>query len=89
MLNALGYAYTTAQHIQGRIEMFGGLCYVCHHPMQAIDHVIPLAKGGPHWPANLRPICKACNSSKSALRLSEWRGRTWENTYTYEGQVIP
>ncbi|HAM40542.1 MAG TPA: hypothetical protein DCP69_04205 [Candidatus Omnitrophica bacterium] len=63
---ALGYDYTTAEMIAARCEMWGGRCYVCGGPMQAIDHVKPISKGGAHLPCNLRPICKSCNSSKNA-----------------------
>lgn len=50
-------------------------CYLCgdkviksktYHPKQAtIDHVIPLAKGGPHTYDNVRCCCHTCNSLKS------------------------
>lgn len=52
--------------LQARIDLYGGLCWVpgCGKVYEAIDHVIPLAKGGSAWPANLRPICKRHNSSK-------------------------
>jgi hypothetical protein len=62
--NALGYDYTTDEMIRGRWEMFGNLCWICGEPATATDHVKPLSKGGSHYPANLRPICKRCNSSK-------------------------
>jgi 5-methylcytosine-specific restriction endonuclease McrA len=53
--------------LQARIDYYGGLCWICGDPMQAIDHVKPLAKGGTEWPANLRPICTSCNSRKRDL----------------------
>ena len=31
-----------------------------------IDHVLPVALGGTHDPANLRPACGSCNSSTGA-----------------------
>lgn len=31
-----------------------------------VDHIIPLAKGGPHFPWNLQVITKAENLSKGA-----------------------
>lgn len=34
------------------------------------DHVKPLAKGGPHILANIRPACVSCNSRKHAT----WAG---------------
>ncbi len=61
-----GYDYTTNRHISMRWAMWGGLCWVCGVKAEATDHVIPLSRGGTHWPANLRPICKVCNSSKNA-----------------------
>ena len=64
--NAAGYDYTTAEHIAARCEMWGNRCYICDAPMESVDHVKPLAKGGSHFPANLRPACKACNSRKGA-----------------------
>jgi len=47
-----------------RGEVYGNRCYICGAPAEAMDHVIPLAKGGSNWPANLRPICRRCNSVK-------------------------
>lgn len=60
----------TAKKVQWRIEMWGGLCYLCGSPYEALDHVIPLALGGTNWPANLRPICNSCNAEKGGKRLS-------------------
>jgi 5-methylcytosine-specific restriction endonuclease McrA len=64
LLNAPGWDYTTDKMIAARWEMFGGLCWICGEPATETDHVKPLAKGGSHYPANLRPICDHCNSSK-------------------------
>lgn len=41
-----------------------GRCYLCGDVAVATDHVKPLAKGGPHILANLKPICTPCNSRK-------------------------
>jgi 5-methylcytosine-specific restriction endonuclease McrA len=49
---------------KARAEVYGGLCYLCGRPGKAMDHVIPLSKGGSNWPANLRPICGSCNNTK-------------------------
>jgi 5-methylcytosine-specific restriction endonuclease McrA len=63
--NAPGWNYTTTAMICARWEMFGGRCYLCGNVAEATDHVKPLARGGAHWPCNLRPICKSCNSRKN------------------------
>ena len=60
----------TTQQAQWRIDMWGGMCYLCGVDYTALDHVIPLSKGGTNYPANLRPICTSCNSSKSN---KDWR----------------
>jgi 5-methylcytosine-specific restriction endonuclease McrA len=39
---------------------------------RTIDHVVPLAKGGPHAIANLAMACFSCNSSKQDKDLQEW-----------------
>jgi 5-methylcytosine-specific restriction endonuclease McrA len=66
--------------LQARIDYYGKLCYVCFAPYQAIDHVIPITKGGSNWPANLRPICKSCNSRKNnrwPITITELRQHTF------------
>ena len=50
-------------------------CAYCDDPATSIDHVIPLARGGTHFEGNLAPCCSACNSSKSAYTVAEWRHR--------------
>lgn len=39
----------------------------------AIDHIVPLARGGAHEPDNFCVSCKSCNSSKHNLLLHEWK----------------
>lgn len=63
---------TTPEQLQARIDYYGGLCWCCSVPFEAVDHVISLHKGGTNWPANLRPICKSCNSSKGAKHPVEF-----------------
>lgn len=56
----------TASQIKARIDYYGGLCWVCGVTATTVDHVVPLARGGSNWPANLRPACKRCNFSRGA-----------------------
>lgn len=67
-LNATGSC--TREQMEARWQYFGGKCWMCGDPANAIDHVIPLARGGSNWPANLRPACTPCNSAKGAR---SWR----------------
>jgi hypothetical protein len=71
--NAAGTDYTTAQHIAWRVELYGGCCYYCGQPADTIDHRISLVNGGTHWPANLVPCCRSCNSSKNKRNELEYR----------------
>lgn len=62
----------TAEQLAARLSMFAG-CWMCGAPATEIDHVKPLAAGGPHMLANLRPACGPCNAAKGArwpLRLT-------------------
>jgi 5-methylcytosine-specific restriction endonuclease McrA len=57
------YPFTTDQ-LAAKVAYWGFRCWICSGPFEAIDHVKPLAKQGPHMLANLRPICTACNTRK-------------------------
>jgi hypothetical protein len=67
--SAAGADYTTADLIRGRWLVWDNQCWICGDRATATDHVIPLKHGGCHWPSNLRPICKPCNSVKQARLL--------------------
>lgn len=58
----------THEDIAAKVAYWGGKCWVCNAGYEAIDHVKPLNKGGPHMLANLRPICTQCNTRK----LDKW-----------------
>lgn len=60
----------STEAVAERMAYFGNKCWMCGGAFECIDHVKPLAKGGPHILANLRPACTACNSSKS----DKWTG---------------
>lgn len=62
-----------------RASMFGNRCVYCGVsgdvvPM-TVDHVKPVAKGGAHILANLRPACKPCNCKKHDNWSPEWAAR--------------
>jgi hypothetical protein len=54
-----------------------GCCFYCGVKADVIhmDHVVPLAKGGRHAPANVVVSCGRCNVRKHAMFLSVWRYR--------------
>lgn len=52
------------EQLAAKVAYWGGRCWVCGTDYDAIDHVKPLAKQGPHMLANLRPICTPCNTRK-------------------------
>lgn len=58
------------EQLSSRFIGAGGRCWICKGAPDTWDHVKPLAKGGPHMLANLRPACRSCNSSKGA----KWEG---------------
>lgn len=55
----------TVEQLAAKWSYWGNKCWICREPATQTDHVKPINKGGPHMLANLRPICKPCNCSKS------------------------
>jgi len=84
---AEGAEYTTAEHRQARWKLYKGRCYLCGKPATDIDHVIPLSRGGPEWPANLRPICRHCNSKKHANWPYDFEKHRQEEGYYERGGI--
>lgn len=55
----------TSEQKAARFKMWGGRCWKCGiAEATEEDHVKPIAKGGSHCLANLRPICQKCNTTK-------------------------
>lgn len=56
---------------------FDGHCAYCGHTIKTkgfhVDHVIPVAAGGPDDLMNFFPSCKYCNSLKNSLNLEQFR----------------
>jgi 5-methylcytosine-specific restriction endonuclease McrA len=65
--------HCSSAQLHARWLYYGNHCYICRCRATATDHVIPLSRGGSNWPANLRPICKSCNSHKNNKTLAEFR----------------
>lgn len=63
---AVTVAPFTRDQLAARMAYCGNRCWICAGPFEQVDHVKPLAKGGPHMLANLRPICAPCNNRKRA-----------------------
>jgi HNH endonuclease len=66
VVTKVDYAAILAEH--------GMVCHICSGEIESLndlemDHVIPLAKGGPHSPENLKPSHTFCNRSKGARLL--------------------
>lgn len=62
--NAPGVA--SVEQMRARWDYYGGRCWMCGRLADEWDHVIPVARGGSNWPANLRPACRQCNVRKGA-----------------------
>jgi 5-methylcytosine-specific restriction endonuclease McrA len=64
--------YEPAQ-IVALVARYGGLCAYCRaRPFAHLDHIIPLARGGPDALPNLVPACARCNQAKGSKMLDEW-----------------
>ena len=49
------------------LMQYGNKCLRCGTSENiVIDHVIAISKGGPNTADNLQPLCRSCNSTKSA-----------------------
>lgn len=56
--------HVSGEMVKAKAAYWGDKCWLCGGPFDHIDHVKPLAAGGPHILANLRPACKSCNFRK-------------------------
>ena len=62
---------------QDRLEEFNNCCAYCLKPLgsnAAVDHIVPVSKGGTSYIDNLVPACKSCNSSKGSKSLLQFVG---------------
>lgn len=50
-------------------------CAYCSGPIEHLDHIIPVAKGGADTRTNVIGACALCNQTKSDMDPEEWIGR--------------
>lgn len=73
----------TAEHERIALDYFNGCCAVCERPLRdlfathtvAMDHWIPLSKGGGTTPDNMIPLCHGkggCNNRKGSKHPVGW-----------------
>jgi len=59
----------------------GGRCVWCRRPLHpghrdlSVEHVVPRLKGGPSWPENEVPACRACNRARGHAAPAAWLER--------------
>lgn len=73
--NNPGYEHFSYQEWLDLLIACGFRCTYCHGtPVEGLqmDHIFPLAKGGPHCLANVTPACGPCNRAKHDSTLEEW-----------------
>ena len=71
-INAGGNGITVKQWHNMK-EEYNRLCAYCNQEKPlAMDHVVPLAKGGRHDVDNIVPACRSCNASKGNKPLLIW-----------------
>jgi 5-methylcytosine-specific restriction endonuclease McrA len=73
--NNPGYIAITVKDWRDALRIAGHTCIYCGVTgvKLVMDHIIPLARGGRHAPANIAPACQSCNNSKQDRLVSEWR----------------
>lgn len=62
----------TKEGWQAVLDAHDGKCALCGTDEHiAIDHILPLSKGGTNTEDNVQPLCRSCNASKGN-RTMEW-----------------
>lgn len=69
--------YYTDEDIEAISRRQDGRCLYCSNQFSevlppTVDHIVPLAAGGSHWPSNLCLACGPCNSKKGAMSQAEF-----------------
>ena len=56
-----------------RREVLSAPCAYCGDEATAVDHIVPVSRGGTRRRGNLAPACASCNFDKLDFTPDEWR----------------
>ena len=62
-------------HIALIREALEDCCRYCGVPLDGrgeVDHIVPISRGGTHWPSNITLACKDCNRGKHSKTDDEY-----------------
>lgn len=63
---ATAIGFITPEMLEAKFAYWGNRCWMCASTDDLqVEHVKPLARGGAHVLANLRPACGTCNRTKA------------------------
>lgn len=68
----------TPEDIEALMALQNGKCAYCKRSLKRwreVDHIVPLASGGPNGRSNLQLLCRSCNARKSHLDPIEFAKR--------------
>lgn len=86
---AAGAPDYTLEELKERFELFNGNCVYCNNSGNAVDHFIPLTKGGKEKLLNLYLCCKSCNSSKGDRDAEVWyKSQSFFNPERWEAILL-
>ncbi|NQW71835.1 MAG: HNH endonuclease [Actinobacteria bacterium] len=61
------------RHRERVMRAHNGVCHLCgHDAADAIDHIVPVSRGGSDDPSNLAPAHTSCNTAKSDAAPPQW-----------------
>jgi hypothetical protein len=66
------------ERLERILDRDGAECVWCRRPLEpghrdlSVEHVIPRLKGGPSWPENEVPACRACNRARGHVAPDRW-----------------